>query len=48
MYTTKQMKKWEEEFGKAYADRNPFMPEETDKLYTEKLYGVSRTEMKKH
>jgi pseudaminic acid biosynthesis-associated methylase len=43
--TGRQAKKWAGIFGEDYTDRNPVMPGETDRLYDEKLYGISRTEM---
>ncbi len=45
MKTGRQSEKWAGTFGKDYTDRNPVMPGETDRLYTGKLYGISRTEM---
>lgn len=42
--TTKQMGKWEGEFGKEYTDRNDLSLEGLDALY-QKNYGKTRTEL---
>lgn len=42
---TKQMQEWAGEFGKEYTDRSALSLQETEILYKEKLYGITRTEM---
>lgn len=42
--TTKQMKKWMDDFGRKYTKRNFYTPQGVDSLWKRK-YGISRTEM---
>ncbi len=44
--TTFQMKKWEQEFGKEYTDRNNYTVSAMDMLY-KKNYGITRTGLNK-
>lgn len=43
---TKQMKKWTNEFGREYTDRNTLTLEEMNGLY-KKNYGITRAELNK-
>lgn len=43
---TEQMKKWMNDLGKKYTDRNAYTLDELDRLY-KKYYGITRTELNK-
>jgi len=42
--TTRQMREWEEKFGREYTDRNALSIQEMELLYRER-YGITRTEV---
>ncbi len=44
MFKTKQLQRWDDQFGKKYTDRNTFSVSELDRIYREK-YGITRTEL---